>query len=189
MFAGPIGVAVDTLGYVYVSDHDGHIIRSIDPSGGVTTLAGSYANQGFLDGAGTNGRFYNPAGIAVDGDRAVYIADYSNGGVRKITTSGVVYTLFQGSFSPVALTFSSDGSLYVSSATPYCISIISTGGSATRSVFAGQGDTGLVDGVGTLAYFGFPYGIAFNSDGLLFVADYWNHCIRTVDTSGRTSIC
>jgi sugar lactone lactonase YvrE len=185
LFSGPAGVAVDTLGYVYVSDNLGGVLRVVSSAGVVSTLAGLYQHYDFIDGSGTNARFYDPGGIAVSSDGTIYVADNSNGAVRKLTPSGIVTTLIQTSFNPVAVALSSGGALYVSSAPPYCISIISTSGTTTRTLFAGQGGAGYVDGLGTNAYFGFPYGIAFNSAGLLFIADRENHCIRVVDTSGK----
>jgi hypothetical protein len=188
-FSSPLGVAVDTLGYVYVSDYIGLTIRVINNANEVSTLAGSYLNSGLVDGSGTNARFQALQGIAVSSDRNVYIGDYSSNAVRKMTTSGVVSTLFQqSSFNPVGFALSSWGAFFLSEQYPDYISGIATRGSETTTIFAGQGTSGHADGVGTQASFYHPYGIVFNSAWLLFVSDRLNHCIRTVDTNGTMQL-
>lgn len=94
-FFQPYGVAVDTSGNVYVTDTYNDKIRKITPSGVVTTLAGS--TQGSVDGTGTNARFYRPWGIAVDSSGNVYVGDYGNWKIRKITPLAVVTTFAGGS--------------------------------------------------------------------------------------------
>ena len=81
------GVAVDGSGNVYVADTSNYKIRKIDLGGNVMTLAGS-GIQSYEDGHGPSARFYNPYGVAVDGNGNVYVADYDSHQIRKITTSG-----------------------------------------------------------------------------------------------------
>ncbi len=97
-FYEPQGVAVDSAGTVYVADTWNHTIRKITPAGVVSTLAGVPGSAGSIDGndlnEGTNtARFNSPAGVAVDGDGNVYVADYFNHTIRKVTAAGVVSTL------------------------------------------------------------------------------------------------
>jgi len=91
-FASPSGVAVDGNGTVYVADLANSLIRKITPTGVVTTLAGN-VNPGFADGTGSAASFNEPAGVAVDGNGNVYVADCANYSIRKITAAGVVSTL------------------------------------------------------------------------------------------------
>jgi streptogramin lyase len=91
-FNQPFGVAVDRFGNVYVADHGNHCIRKISPSGGVSTLAGK-GTAGFADGTGTAAQFNTPNGVAVDRFGYVYVSDYGNNRIRKITPQGVVSTL------------------------------------------------------------------------------------------------
>ena len=84
-FAYPTGVAVDGAGNVYVADGSNHRIRKITASGVVSTLAGSAS--GYTDGTGTSAKFKNPYGVAVDGAGNVYVGDYNNHSIRKITLS------------------------------------------------------------------------------------------------------
>jgi hypothetical protein len=98
-------VAVDSLGNTFVADTENSSIRKIDSTGVVTTFAGVSGSIGSTDGTGSAARFFDPAGIAVDSSRNVYVADTGNDTIRKITPAGVVTTL-AGS---VGLYGSSDG--------------------------------------------------------------------------------
>ncbi|MGE0879365.1 MAG: prepilin-type N-terminal cleavage/methylation domain-containing protein [Acidimicrobiia bacterium] len=91
-FGGSMHLAVDSSGNVIVSDQYNHMIRKITPAGVVTTIAGT-TSAGSTDGTGTNARFNNPFGVAVDSNDNLFVADYSNRIVRKISSAGVVTTL------------------------------------------------------------------------------------------------
>ena len=84
-FSGPVGVAVDGDGNLYVTDNGNHTIRKITPAGVVTTLAGTAESYGSADGRGPLARFSRPYGVAVDGVGNVYVADRQNHTIRKIT--------------------------------------------------------------------------------------------------------
>ena len=88
-FNEPAGVAVDAAGNVYVPDEDDFEIRKITPAGVVTTLAGS-TTAGSANGTGSEASFAYPAGVAVDAEGNVYLADLYNYEIRKITPAGVV---------------------------------------------------------------------------------------------------
>lgn len=89
-FYRPTGVVVDGQGNVFVADLFNHKIRKITPSGSVTTIAGS--TYGFADGNAASAKFAFPAGLALDKDGNLYVADSENHRIRKITPAGAVTT-------------------------------------------------------------------------------------------------
>ena len=93
LFSHPQGVTVDSSGNAYIADTGNQTIRKMDPSGNVTTLAGTVGVSGSADGAGTAASFNTPVDLAVDGAGNVYVADSRNFTVRKILPDGTVTTL------------------------------------------------------------------------------------------------
>jgi sugar lactone lactonase YvrE len=93
----PQGVAADGASTVYVADTYNHRIRVITPDGEVTTLAGSggrgMSSGGYQDGPGGLAQFTLPSDVAVDGAGNVYVADFNNHRIRRITPGGAVTTL------------------------------------------------------------------------------------------------
>jgi RHS repeat-associated protein len=85
-FNGLIGVAVDGLtAFIYLADSGNQRIRRLDPSGTVITLTG--ADHGFADGSAAQARFADPAGIAIDGNSRVIVADSTNSLIRQVDPS------------------------------------------------------------------------------------------------------
>ncbi len=90
-FTAPRDVTVDKWGTVYVADTGNHVIRQI-ANGKVTVLAGAINKPDFVDGPAAKARFYTPAGIDVDANGVIYVADMHNNRIRKIS-KGVVSTV------------------------------------------------------------------------------------------------
>jgi hypothetical protein len=179
-FRWPYDVAVDSAGNLFVADGQNHTIRKITSGGMVTTLAGSPGQSGHADGTGSAARFFGPCSIDVDHAGNLFVADYDNHAIRKVTRAGVVTTLVASAatFSqPEGVAVDSAGHVYASDRASYVIYQVMNGG--TVKTLAGLWRiSGSADGTGTAARFGGPYGLAVESAGILYVADGENHTIR-----------
>jgi len=187
-FNEPYGVAVDDAGNVYVADASNNAIRKISSAGVVTTLAGG-GLAGSADGTGAAARLDEPRGIAIDSTGTLYVADYDNHLIRKITSAGVVTTLagqadvagnadgtgtaasFRG---PHGIAVDAAGVVYVADTGNRAIRRITAAGAVTTLPLTGQN---LSE----------PRGIAVDAAGVITVADYGSHTIRSVSTSGVVS--
>ena len=195
-FYTPAGLVLDAAGNLFVVDTLGDTIRKVTPGGLVSTFAGKPGISGESDGTGTDARFKNAAGIAIDGGGTFYVTDANC--VRKISPAGVVTTV-AGSFTesgtadgvgPNArfynlrgIAVDSSGTLYVADSGNNTIRRIGTDGNVTT--LAGRpAYGGLSDGTGSAALFSGPTGIALNSAGDLFVLDTSNRLVRKVTSLG-----
>jgi len=91
----PGGIALDSVGNIYVADTYNNMIRKILPGGIVTTFAGK-TSKGSANGKGTEATFSHPVGITIDKKGNLYVADTGNNRIRKITPDGMV-SVFAGS--------------------------------------------------------------------------------------------
>ena len=92
-FSYPRGVACDKHGNAYISDSGNSCIRIVSAQGLVSTLAGARQQPGFADGHRELARFRNPQGIAVGPEGALFIADFGNHVIRRVSLSGHVSTI------------------------------------------------------------------------------------------------
>ena len=90
-FTAPSAVVFDRQGNAFITERLGHRIRKIDRNGIVSTFAGSQA--GNRDGRGTSAMFHSPSGTVIDANDNLYVADFDNYSIRKITPDGSVTTL------------------------------------------------------------------------------------------------
>ncbi len=198
-FNYPFGIAVDTTGNVYVADFGNSSVRKITSGGNVTTLAGTSGQTGTADGAGLAARFDHPGAVSVDAAGNVYVVDTSNQLIRKITTSGTVSTMAGSAglggkvdgagavarfFYPFGIAANAAGTtVYVADTGNHSIRAVTAAG--TVSTLAGAtGLIGIADGVGGAASFAYPYGLAVDGSGTVYVADHNNHTIRKVTSGG-----
>jgi sugar lactone lactonase YvrE len=157
----------------------------------LSTLAGSSA--GYLDATGTGARLASPLALAFDGSTTLYVADASNQRIRKVDiVTGVVSTVAGSGTSgtldgtgtaaqfnnPSGLALDGSGNLFVADQGSSRIRkvVLATGAVAT---LAGNA-AGYLDGTGTAALFSFPYGLAADASGNLYVGDRNNHRIRKI---------
>lgn len=200
-FYNPAAVAVDRSSNVYVADSYNHTIRKITAAGRVTTLAGTAGASGAADGNGPAARFSGPGGIVVDDAGNIYVTEYLNNTIRKITPAGVVTTIagVAGSYGradgpgtaarfdvPYGIDVDRRGNLYVADSGSRTIRKITPSG--VVSTLAGSfGGNGSADGRGSAAQFDMMYGIALDREGNLFVADTGNSAIRKVTPDGMVT--
>lgn len=164
-FNGPIGVAVDAAGRVYVADTYNDRIRVIHPDGRVGTLAGA-ERPGHLDGTASAARFDTPTALAVDAGGVIWVTDTRNDAIRRVTAAGDVTTLRllpEHPFAmrrPISLALTHDGFLYVGEMAPGRVFQFSRSGSGRVLTGSAQDQR-----------MGRPAGLAVDARGALHVAD------------------
>ena len=196
-FHNPFGVAVDSTGNIYVADTGNSAIRKITSSGVVTHLAGSNTfGVGSADGVGSAALFDTPEGIAVDNAGTIYVADTYNSTIRKVTPAGVV-TTFAGTagvmgivdgtgsaaqfYRPTGIAIDSAGNIYVTDLDT--IREITPAGVVT-TIAGTPGISLYADGTGSAALFNYPWGVAVDSTGNVYVADNGDNTIRKITSGG-----
>ncbi len=196
--SAPVGIVVDVLGNLYISEKGNNLIRKVAPGGVVTTLVGT-GTAGYKDGPVATAQFNDPEGMVIDGTGNLFVADAGNNVIRKITPDGQVSTyagngkagLINGSatgaeFStPKGLAIDKARNLYVADYGNNVIREISAIGTVTT--YAGNGTPGLVNGSAASAEFQNPTGIAIDGSYEVFVAEAGNSDIREILQSGKVS--
>ncbi len=186
----PYDAAADGSGNLYIADAGSHSIRKVDAStGNISTAAGNGTAGYSGDGAAaTAAQINSPRGVAVDGSGNLYIADHSNGRIRKVDAStGNISTVPVGGGEisrPRGMAVDGSGNLYIAESWYHSI----------RRVDASTGAVSTVAGTGTQGYNGdevaattarlrSPIDVAVDGSGNLYIADTLNHRIRKVDAS------
>jgi sugar lactone lactonase YvrE len=200
-FKNPFGMCIDKFNNIYVADGGNNCIRKISFNSVVTTLAGTGV-AGFLDGLAASAQFNSPTGVCIDDSGNVYVADFLNHRIRKISNAGSVTTI-AGSGTPGFLDGASGsarfnyprgicrnkkGSIFVGDSWNHRIRKISPAGIV--STYAGGGAAMGVGSIGaynngqdTAARFFTPAGLGIDRIGNVYSADAYNHRIRKIDTA------
>jgi sugar lactone lactonase YvrE len=182
---GAQGLALDNSGNLYIADTWNNRIRKLTPAGTISTIAGTgvsgYAGDG---GDATQAELYEPLAVAVDAQKNIYVADYSNFAIRKINVAGSINTFASNVFIN-ALAVDASGNLYGSDFAFCVIRKFTPDGQS--SIVAGMssncGYNG--DGIGaTQAEISFPQGLVVDAAGNLYFSDQGNNRVRKVDQQG-----
>jgi sugar lactone lactonase YvrE len=196
----PWGLARDLSGNLYIADSAVSVIRKVDISGIITTIAGTgLSGYSGDDGQAISAKLNAPFGITFDLSGNLYIADSNNYRVRKIDTSGIITTIagtgvpeYSGDGdlatsaemkNPVSLSFDISGNLYILDSGASVIRKIDTSGIITT--IAGTGVSGYSGdgGLATSAKLNCPYGFDIDISGNIYIADMGNHVIRKITAS------
>ncbi|MBE7499156.1 MAG: PQQ-binding-like beta-propeller repeat protein [Verrucomicrobiales bacterium] len=195
-FDQPLGVGVDGAGTVYVVEAGSHCVRKITAAGVVSTLAGNLS-AGYRDGAGATAQFNFPNDVVVDGAGDLYVTEFDNHTVRRVTAAGVVSTWVGDRTAgyrdgprgqarltqPGGIAVDGAGNLYVSEWGGQRVRKVSVDGMV--STVAGTGEAGHRDGAGSQAQFNQPDGMAVDGEGNVWVTDYGNQVIRRIGVGGK----
>ena len=202
----PSGVAVDASGNLFIADSGvnggNNRIRKVSVSGVITTIAGNgsyrYSGDG---GPATAAQLQYPVGVAVDSSGNLFIADYFNSRIRRVSPNGLIDTVagngrydFSGDGGrataaslryPQSVAVDQAGNLFVADLITNRIRMVSVSSGIITTV-AGNGNYGYSGdgGRATSASLNYPAGIAVDASGNLFIADQANHAIRKVSPSG-----
>ena len=197
----PQDMAVDGSGNLYIADRSNYRIRKVDSSGNISTVAGNGTSGFSGDGAAATAAQLNaPRAMALDGSGNLYIADSNNNRIRKVDSSGNISTVAGGGplgdggaavaaqlNFPWGVGLDGSGNLYIADSNNHRIRKVDSSGNI--STVAGTGTSGFSGdgGAATAAQLHFPYGVALDGSGNLYIADRDNQRIRKVDTAGVIS--
>lgn len=184
-FNQPYGMGFDTKGNLYVADR--LKIRKIDSSGNVISL---------------NGTFSNPEDMVADDSGNVYVADAGNHVIKKIDFAGNVQDLagksgtsgfLDGNATSACfnglqgICWDMDGSMLVTDMSNHAIRKIDKNGLVTTVAGNGSSSANYLDGTVESAKFNGPHDVKVHKDGVIYVLDHYNGCIRKIDLNGNVS--
>ncbi len=197
--ADPQGMAVDGKGDLYIADFSNNVVRKIDPSGIITTFAGTgiagYSGDG---GPANRAKLNNPYFVAVDSAGNIYISDSQNSCIRKVNTAGIISTFagigtkegYWGDHGPATaaqlsrpagLAFDRQGNLYIADLLNLRIRKITPDGMITTICGRGTGGSTGDGGPASVALLDKPFGITTDFKGNVYIADCYNNRIRKID--------
>jgi uncharacterized protein (TIGR03437 family) len=198
----PTGVAVDSSGNVIFADSLNNRIRKL-AGGNVSTIAGNgQVSRSGDGGTATAAQMYTPLGVAVDAAGNTYIADTANNMVRRVDSKGVI-SAFAGTGTagssgdgsaatsaqlngPQGLAVDSAGNLYIADTQNHRVRKV-TGGAISTVAGSGTAGSGGDGGAAGSAQLNLPFGVAVDTAGNLYIAEFGNNRVRKVAASGNIS--
>jgi trimeric autotransporter adhesin len=197
----PEDVAVDASGNMYITDSANYRIRKVNTSGTITTVAGNgTAGYSGDNGPASSASLNSTYGIAVDTSGNLYIADSFNNRIRMVTAGGIISTVAgngTASYSgdngsatsaslnnPFGVAVDASGNLYIADTYNNRVRMVSTAGIITTMAGTGIGGYSGDNGPATNAELNYPYAVALDNSGNLYIDDVANYRIRKVSTDG-----
>ena len=196
----PSGVATDSAGNVYIADTSNQRVRKI-AGGVISTVAGNgtpgYGGDG---GAATSAQLNWPVSVAVDSAGNIYIADFNNNVVRKVSTGGTISTVAGSGAAgyagdggpatasqlngPASVALDPAGNLFIADSGNHRVRKINPAG--TISTLAGNGILGDSGdgGPASQSQIASPAGVATDSVGNIYIADSGAGKVRLVTAGG-----
>lgn len=168
-FNHPYGVALDASGQIYIADRDNKKIRRISTAGVVSTLASQVV-------------FSDPTALATDRVGNLFVGDFYI--IRKISIDGQVSIVGKPgeNYYPTGLAVDSRGNVFYVNRLYNSIGMISPSGAVTTIAGGGSVEGGFADGNGNVARFNAPMGLALDTQGNIYVADFGNDKIRKISS-------
>ena len=200
----PYSMVADPSGTIYISDYGNERIRKVKTNGIISTIAG-IGSSGFSGDGGpaTAGEFHTPIGIAIDTTGNLYVSDYGNNRIREIDVNGTLSTFAGNGFAgnsgdggpatgaelntPTGVTTDAGGNVYIADIYNGRIRKVNSSGIISTAVGDGQNVFGGDGGPASAASVYYPFGVATDVSGNLYIADYGNQRIRKVNTSNIIS--
>ncbi len=167
------GLTIDAQGNIYFCDFGNHVVRMINPSGVIQTIAGTAGTAGYYgdSAAATAAQLNKPEGLAVDSSGKIYIGDTGNNVVRVITAGTIStfagITTNEATTAPATSTTSTGETTTASAGTPAAAGFSGDGGAATAAALSS------------------PEAIAVDASGNVYISDFVNSVIRIVTTDGN----
>ncbi len=196
--SNPIGIFMDGSGNLYISDNGNQRVRMVDGKTGIISTVAGDGSAGFAGDGGpaTSAKLSSPQGLFVDGSGNLYLAERSNGRVRKVDSSGKISTVAGGGLAdgglatdarlvfPMDVFIDGGGNLYIAEQGSHRIrKVDAKTGIVSNAVGGHVGDGGPAIGASLIE----PIGIFVDGAGNLFVSEWIRHVIRKVDVSGAIS--
>lgn len=202
-------IAVDSKGWIYVGDVSRHCIWRGNYEGGWKVFAGVPGNEGREDGPRLKSRLHYPAGLAVDAQDRLWIADQRNGQVRRVEADGSLVTIAGAPLktgtprygkaltaylgAPSALLCLPDGNVIIADETGHRLLRLTASGqvewvAGADNQFSPQnsriGTTYGIDGPTSVARLNTPTSLAKDGDGNIYWTDFNGHAVRMLSRDG-----
>ena len=194
------GFAFDPDGNLLAADPDNNVVVRIDKNGILTVVAGNgilgYSGDG---GPATSASLALPYSVAADSSGNIYISEFVNNVIRKVTPAGVISTIAGGGQNDLGdggpatqakigagfgIAVDANGNVLIAEALQNRIRRIGTSGVITTIAGTGQGGFSGDGGPATAAMLRFPEGISVDAQGAILISDTSNGRVRKITPDG-----